>query len=157
MWFEPRLRSTYRPRRTFDRLWSQYYQYGWWRAVTVRKHRTVASPRHLVPATLVAGLAAGRSSPRSPADTVGRSLGAWAGGALSWAVVLGLAGWRERGAPAGVAIRVPMAVGCLHLAYGTGFWAGVLAQALGRAGGSARPGPIAPGHPDTTDAPTALE
>ncbi len=98
MWFDPRLRSTYRPRRTFGALWSQYYQYGWWRAVTIRKHRRVASVRHLVPAALVAGIAAGpvlAAAGRRYRRPVGAT---WAGGVLAWAAVLALAGWRERGA-----------------------------------------------------------
>ena len=136
MWFDPRLRSTYRPRRTFGALWSQYYQYGWWRAVTIRKHRRVASVRHLVPAALVAGIAAGpvlAAAGRRYRRPVGAT---WAGGVLAWAAVLALAGWRERGAP-GVAVRMPGAVGCLHLAYGVGVWSGAAQQALGRAGRSA--------------------
>ncbi len=122
MWFEPRLRSRYRPRHELRRLWRQYYQYGWWRAVTVHKHRRVVSPRHLAPAALVAGLAAGpvllAARPRR------RLLVPWAGGAAAWLALLAAAGVRERGAPPGVAARVPAAVACLHLAYGAGFWGG---------------------------------
>lgn len=123
MWFEPRLRSRYRPRRNLRLLWRQYYQYGWWRAATVHKHRRVVSPRHVAPAALVAGLAAGPvlavAARHHPA--VGRL---WLGGAAAWAALLGLAGWRERGGGGAVASRVPAAVACLHVAYGAGFWAG---------------------------------
>ncbi|WP_214365443.1 glycosyltransferase family 2 protein [Pseudonocardia sp. H11422] len=129
MWFDPRLRSSYRPRRTLRALWHQYFQYGWWRAVTIHKHRRVASLRHLAPAALVAGLASG---PVLVAMAGRRRLiaGTWAGGIASWAGVLALAGWRERGAPPGVPGRVPAAVGCLHLAYGAGFWAGAARAAM---------------------------
>jgi GT2 family glycosyltransferase len=124
MWFEPRLRSRYRPRDELRRLWRQYYQYGWWRAVTVHKHRRVVSPRHVAPAALVAGLAAG---PVLAAALPRRRLvlGLWAAGAGAWAALLALAGWRERDGPRAVARRVPAAVACLHLAYGAGFWGGV--------------------------------
>jgi succinoglycan biosynthesis protein ExoA len=132
MWFDPRLRSTYRPRRTLAALWSQYYQYGWWRAVTIRKHRRVASVRHLAPAALVAGLAAGPVMAVARGRGGRKAVGAWAGGVATWAALLVLAGWRERGAPRGVAARLPGAVGCLHLAYGVGFWSGA-AQLLVRA------------------------
>jgi hypothetical protein len=68
--------------------------------------------------------------------------------------VLGLAGWRERGAGPGVAARMPVAVGCLHLAYGAGFWSGLGQQALSsrairsRAGAPALPPSAADGLAD---------
>jgi succinoglycan biosynthesis protein ExoA len=130
MWFEPRLHSRCQTRATLRALWRQYFQYGWWRAITAHKHRRVASPRHLAPAALVAGLAAGLVL----AAAAGRRrvfLGLWAGGAGAWAGILALAGWRERGGPPGVARRVPLAVACLHLAYGAGFWNAV-GHLLGR-------------------------
>ena len=133
MWFEPRLRSYCEPRRALRPLWRQYFQYGWWRAVTVHKHRRVVSPRHLVPGALVAGLAGGpvlaavappRPPPRRwPRGPPGSRPGRWSSRA---------AGWRERGGPPEVAARVPVAVACLHLAYGAGFWSGV-AHLLARA------------------------
>jgi succinoglycan biosynthesis protein ExoA len=124
MWFEPRLRSRCQTRATLRTLWSQYFQYGWWRAITVHKHRRVVSPRHRAPAALVAGLAAG---PVLAAASGRRRLvlGLWAGGAGAWAGLLALAGWRERGGPPEVARRVPVAVACLHLSYGCGFWKAV--------------------------------
>ncbi len=123
MWFDPRIRSSYRPRPTLRALWRQQFEYGWWRSVTMRKHRRVASIRHLAPAALVAGLAGG---PVLAAVTSrGLVLLAWVGGVAAWSAVLATAGWRERDAPPAVAARVPAAVGCLHLAYGTGFWAGL--------------------------------
>lgn len=122
MWFDPRLRSTYRPRRTLAKLWSQYEQYGWWRAATIHKHGRVASMRHLAPAALVAGIAVG---PLAAAAAGRRRTGlalAWAGGVTAWSAVLTLAGWRERRADSVVIGRVPVAVACVHLAYGVGFW-----------------------------------
>jgi succinoglycan biosynthesis protein ExoA len=125
MWFDPRLRSTYHPRDNLRRLWSQYYQYGWWRAATVRKHKKVASIRYLAPAGLVAGLAAGPVAAvvtRKHRALVIAPSGALA---LAWGALLVLAGWRERGASPSVAVQMPGVVACLHLAYGVGFWSGV--------------------------------
>jgi succinoglycan biosynthesis protein ExoA len=154
MWFEPRLHSRCQTRATLRALWRQYFQYGWWRAITVHKHRRVASARHLAPAALVAGLAAG---PVLAAAAGGRRrllLGLWAGGAGAWAGLLALAGWRERGAPPGVARRVPVAVAYLHLAYGTGFWNGVahlVRRSLRRQQGPARPPRRSGGHRAASD------
>ena len=130
MWFDPRLRSTYRPRSTFRRLWTQYYQYGWWRAVTVRKHGRVASVRYLTPAGLVAGLASGPVL--SGITRSHRKLGfsAWLGVLLAWFALLVFAGWRERSNSPEVVVRVPVAVACLHLAYGVGFWVGAARLAV---------------------------
>ena len=49
MWFDPSLRSEYRPRQRFGALWRQYYDYGVWRSVTVRKHRRFAAVRATPP------------------------------------------------------------------------------------------------------------
>jgi succinoglycan biosynthesis protein ExoA len=160
MWFDPRLRSTYRPRHTLAALWRQYYEYGWWRAATIHKHRRVAAVRHLAPAALVAGLVGGPVLAAVVPQHAARAGLVWVGGLGTWIGLLGLAGWRERGAPAGVPGRVPAAIGCLHIAYGAGFWGGVLRLATratrrrpaassradgGDAGGTAaRPSPTAP-------------
>jgi GT2 family glycosyltransferase len=143
MWFEPRLHSLYRPRSRLGPLWGQYFEYGWWRSKTLVKHRRVASPRHLVPAVLVAGLTA------CPVLAVAlpirrRQLGQlWAGGVVAWLSVLLAAGVRERASSLRVATRVPAAVACLHVAYGVGFWRGLLHWA-GR-GRTARERVTAPG------------
>lgn len=129
MWFEPRLRSNYRPRRTLKTLWTQYYQYGWWRWATLRKHGRVASARHLVPAALVAGLAGGPLLVLAVPSRRSAAL-IWIGGLTAWVAVLGVAGWRERDSGLGLSARVAAAVGCLHLGYGVGFWHAVLDSGL---------------------------
>jgi succinoglycan biosynthesis protein ExoA len=129
MWFEPRLRSIYRPRRTLRALWRQYFDYGWWRSVTVVKHRRVASWRHLVPAALVAGLAAG---PVLASVGPRRLRQVWSGGVVAWLAVLLASAVREHNGSPRLALRVPVAVGCLHLAYGAGFWRGLLNRARNR-------------------------
>jgi GT2 family glycosyltransferase len=127
MWFEPRLRSTYRPRQRLPQLWNQYSQYGWWRSATLIKHRQVTSLRHIVPAALVAGLTGAPIVAATLPDRRHRRLLRllWSGGAGAWLAVLVTAGVRERGASPRVALRVPAAVACLHIAYGVGFWRGL--------------------------------
>ncbi|MGH9678755.1 MAG: glycosyltransferase family 2 protein, partial [Candidatus Acidiferrales bacterium] len=58
IWQSPRIVSWYRPRPTLPALFRQYFQYGFWKAAVIRKHRKPASWRNLVPgASLLAGFA----------------------------------------------------------------------------------------------------
>jgi len=38
VWLDPRMRVAYRPRPSLRTLAKQYWEYGWWRAITVRRH-----------------------------------------------------------------------------------------------------------------------
>lgn len=53
IWQTPRIQSWYRPRSSLRTLALQYFQYGYWKVAVIRKHRSVASLRHLVPAAFV--------------------------------------------------------------------------------------------------------
>lgn len=53
IWQSPRIRSSYTPRASLKRLFLQYLQYGFWRVAVIRKHRSLASWRHTVPALFV--------------------------------------------------------------------------------------------------------
>src|ERR1051325_1065353 len=48
-----RIRSWYHVRGSLRALFRQYMQYGYWKALVVRKHQAPASFRHLVPGALV--------------------------------------------------------------------------------------------------------
>lgn len=56
VWLDPSLVVLYRPRATFSRLASQYYQYGVWKRQVVRRHPTSLQPRQTVAPLLVIGL-----------------------------------------------------------------------------------------------------
>ena len=57
IWFDPRLLVTYRPRNTLAKLAKQYFQYGRWRRVISRQHRSTVNFRYLAPPfTVVANL-----------------------------------------------------------------------------------------------------
>ena len=57
IWFDPRLLVTYRPRNTLSKLAKQYFQYGRWRRVISRQHRSTVNFRYLAPPfTVVANL-----------------------------------------------------------------------------------------------------
>jgi GT2 family glycosyltransferase len=45
----PRIRSKYYVRPSLTKLWRQYYQYGYWRIATIRKHHRPTTLRQLIP------------------------------------------------------------------------------------------------------------
>lgn len=49
IWQSPKIMSWYRPRTTLSGLFRQYFQYGFWKASVIRKHRKPASWRNVVP------------------------------------------------------------------------------------------------------------
>lgn len=65
VYFDPRLQVTYRPRPTLRALAKQYFEYGRWRHVVIRRHHGTVNLRYLAPPfalaattlSLVAGLA----------------------------------------------------------------------------------------------------
>jgi len=52
----PKIKSYYYPRSSLNKLWKQYYQYGYWKVRVIQKHKLPASLRHLVPVTFVLSL-----------------------------------------------------------------------------------------------------
>jgi glycosyltransferase involved in cell wall biosynthesis len=53
IWQSPDIVSWYSPRASLSALFLQYFQYGFWKAAVVRKHRLPGSWRHLVPVAFV--------------------------------------------------------------------------------------------------------
>ncbi len=53
IWQNPAITSWYSPRSTVLGLFQQYFQYGYWKVLVIRKHRIPGSWRHLVPAAFV--------------------------------------------------------------------------------------------------------
>ena len=49
IWQSPKIRSWYHSRTSLKELFNQYLQYGYWKVQVIRKHRSPASLRHLVP------------------------------------------------------------------------------------------------------------
>ena len=56
IYMDPAIRFTYTPRDTPGALWRQYFQYGWWRVETVRRHPRSLRWRQLVPPAFVSML-----------------------------------------------------------------------------------------------------
>lgn len=98
----------------------------------MRKHRTVPSPRHLVPAAFVAGVSGSlalslvRRSPLPAAAVLGPYL-----------VGLTLSSVQAASGPARPA-PIAVASATMHAAYGTGWWSAALREAAGIAQSMAR-------------------
>lgn len=50
IYLSPKIKSFYHVRSSAAKLFNQYFQYGYWRIATIRKHKNTATFRHLVPA-----------------------------------------------------------------------------------------------------------
>ena len=109
IWFDPRISSTYTPRRSLRQLARQFYRYGKGRAETVRRHPASLAPRQLAAPALVLGLL-------SPWRTV--VIGAYAllvGGRALFAV------GRHGASVPGLLLAMP----AMHLPWGVGFLLGL--------------------------------
>ncbi len=114
VWFSPRLRVVYRPRRTVPTLARQYLHYGRWRRVVARRHAGTINRRYLAPPAMVLAVTAGALLVPwfPPAGLV--PLG-YLGAVAVGGVVVG------RGEPWAVRALVPVALTVMHWAWGVGF------------------------------------
>jgi GT2 family glycosyltransferase len=136
IWFQPRLRVTYRPRASLRALAAQYFHYGRWRRVVCREHPGTASLRYLAPPVAVLAMAAGLAVglvglAAGLAVAAGAAAGPWAG--LAWLTlgfmvpagylggILGVTGLAARDLPGSVLVRLPVALATMHVSWGTGF------------------------------------
>ena len=131
IWFDPRIRSVYHARSGYGKLFRQYRQYGYWKVFVNRKHRTVTTWRQLAPAAfllvLVAlsvgalvdlGLPQADRWTNLAAPALATVLGTWMLGAIGSVLLSGVR-WRD-------ALGVMRSFLILHVAYGLGYWQGVL-------------------------------
>ncbi|MGH8872177.1 MAG: glycosyltransferase family 2 protein [Acidimicrobiia bacterium] len=117
VYVDPGIVSTYRPRDTQGALWSQYFRYGLGKAEMVWLNGKLPSPRPLPPMILVIGLLT--------TLVLGILTGIWwplIVGVASWALLLVWVALRSRESP----LRVVVAAGVMHLAYGVGMVWGLL-------------------------------
>ena len=122
IWQSPRIQSWYWPRGSLRALFSQYFQYGFWKVPVIRKHGRPASWRHLAPGLCLLvglGLAAASIFWRWPLMALAVLAGVYA---ISL-VVASLAAARQHGwdlLPA-----LPAVFATYQIAYGLGFLAGL--------------------------------
>lgn len=117
VWFDPELEVGYRPRSSPRRLVRQYFEYGWWKSVVLRRFPDSLRLRQLVPAALplvLVGSLVGASQRRSIALIP-----------LGYAASCLAAGWQRRSSPAH-ALRIARVLMITHLSWGVGFWVGLL-------------------------------
>ncbi|MFK7919973.1 MAG: glycosyltransferase family 2 protein [Ilumatobacter sp.] len=59
VWFDPTLSVGYTPRGSWKALATQYYEYGWWKSVVLRKHPSSLKLRQLIPPVGILGVVVG--------------------------------------------------------------------------------------------------
>jgi len=123
IWLDPAIRSTYYARATLRSLWRQYFQYGYWKVRVFQKVPGSARFRHGVPPLFALAVVGGLL----PAIAVPAWRPAYLGGLAFYLLVnlivsISIAarhGWSHLP-------RLPLVFAVLHLAYGIGFWAGMV-------------------------------
>jgi glycosyltransferase involved in cell wall biosynthesis len=114
VWFQPRMRVSYRPRPNARALGRQYFHYGRWRRVVARTHQGTINLRYLAPPIAVLAMVLG----------VVVSPFFWPGLLIPGAYVLGILGGSVltgRGLPASALVRLPLVYATMHISWGTGF------------------------------------
>jgi GT2 family glycosyltransferase len=115
VWFDPALRVSYRPRSSVRTLGRQYFHYGRWRRVVMRRHEGTVNLRYLAPPAALVGVVAGTLA----------ALAGWPPAAVLplgyLALVLVGSVVEGRGLPLRAWVRLPVALITMHLTWGFGF------------------------------------
>lgn len=123
VWLEPSLRSTYYARATLRSLWRQYFQYGYWKVRVFQKVPGSAQFRHWMPPLFALGVVGGLLlAVLVPALRFLYLFGLIVYVLVNLAVsivIAARAGWQHLP-------YLPLAFAVLHLAYGLGFWGGMV-------------------------------
>ncbi|MEU8248230.1 glycosyltransferase family 2 protein [Nonomuraea sp. NPDC048916] len=114
VWFQPRMRVSYRPRPNVKALAKQYFHYGRWRHVVSRTHEGTINLRYLAPPAAVLAMALGLVvSPFFPLALI-------VPGGYALAILVGSL-LTSSGYPAAVKIRLPVVYATMHVSWGWGF------------------------------------
>lgn len=115
VWFQPRMRVSYRPRPNLKALAKQYFHYGRWRRVVARQHSGTINLRYLAPPTAVTAMAGG---------IVEAACGLWPGLLIPGAYILAVLAMTlvtGRGLPFAALWRLPLVYATMHVSWGLGF------------------------------------
>jgi glycosyltransferase involved in cell wall biosynthesis len=121
IYLDRKIQVLYTVRGSFQKLWKQYYQYGYFKVLVNRKHKTITSVRQLIPMLFVAGLAVGLVAAFFFAPFF----------YLYLAVILAYLGLNistsiRLSANFAQVLYTLRAFLTLHLSYGCGYWQGIL-------------------------------
>lgn len=116
VWFSPDLHVSYRPRRSVIALARQYFHYGRWRRVVMRRHRGSWNLRYLAPPVTLVLVAAGTA-----AGAAGWRPGFVAPAGYLCGVVAGAAWTARHGMPARTALLLPPVLVTMHMSWAAGF------------------------------------
>jgi glycosyltransferase involved in cell wall biosynthesis len=119
VWFDPRLRVVYRPRRTLGGLARQYFQYGTWKRRVIRMHPESTRLRQLIPPLFVVALLASAVLAFTPWAWLAAVVPGLYLVAVLAATCTQLVRTRDS-----AALGLPFAVAVMHVAWGTGFLVG---------------------------------
>lgn len=123
IFFSPQIRSVYYGRQTIPALARQYYRYGKSKVRTLQEHPASLRPRQLVAPLFVAGLMVGL-----PLGWLSKLLrGLWWAGLICYGIANLYFSFKAaaRLTPK-IAWRIPLVFFTIHLAWGIGFWMGLL-------------------------------
>ena len=125
VWFDPALAADYRPRGSLGALARQYFDYGRWKRVVVRRHpaslrwRQLAAPLVLATLALSAPAAGVLAAAGGPAATAAPLIMAAPVGYLL--LILGGSAWLGLRRRRPEALLTPLVLAAMHLAWGAGF------------------------------------
>ena len=115
VWFNPELYAEYQPRRSLGALASQYFQYGQWKHVSLRRHPKSLKPRQLAPPALVLTLLLSLVMAGCTASIWSAVVPVFYAGFLGMAALVELV--RKRDA---AALLLPVVLTVMHLGWGIG-------------------------------------
>jgi GT2 family glycosyltransferase len=128
---DPAIRSTYRVRPDLPSLWRQFWSYGYWKPQMLRRHPRSLRARQLAAPALVGAMVLGLAAavaaaltaspaPVALALAMAATVAAYVLASCATALVHGFRGaWTA-------APRLPAVFATMHLAWGAGFWLGLL-------------------------------
>lgn len=119
VWFDPVLRVTYRPRSSLLALASQYFGYGTWKRVMLRRSPEALKVRQLAPPLLVIGLVASAIAITLRAFGLGSIVPVAYAAFLVLGATVELVYRRD-----GAALLLPIVLVVMHVSWGAGFLAG---------------------------------
>ncbi len=123
VWFDPELRVPYGPRRTLTALARQYFEYGLWKQVMLRRSPRSLRLRQLLPTLLTLGLVFSGAGGLAGAmnDWPGAVVAAWVVPmAYVAALLTGMAATLVRHRQI-VTLLLPIVLATMHLCWGVGF------------------------------------